>query len=84
MSIDTEVAKQIAEKIDIETIVARLNADKITAAVEKELIAAIRDYYWADTIAEIMSSDSMEKEIRKAVVAVVKKLQNVYQGVHRG
>jgi|PlaIllAssembly_1097288.scaffolds.fasta_scaffold00005_9 uncharacterized membrane-anchored protein YjiN (DUF445 family) len=77
MTVEAEIAKKVMSQIDMAQVMENIDYQKIGAAIERSIISSLKDYYWGDMIADVLSTDTMEDELRKTMFAVLKNMRTV-------
>lgn len=70
------VAKKVFEKLDIDSIAADIakgiDGKKLGAAVEKAILAEMKEWYWSDLLGDILESDAVRRQLEEALIEGLK------------
>lgn len=70
------VANKVYETINVEAVAAdiakHIDGKKLGAAIEKALLAEIKEFYWSDIIDDIANSDAVRARLEEAMLEGLK------------
>ena len=70
------VAKKVFEKLDIDAIAAdiakSIDGKKLGAAIEKALLAEVKEFYWSDILGDLLDSDAVRRQLEEALIEGLK------------
>lgn len=73
MTIDEMIAEMVAQQLDVPAVLAHIDTKKIGLAIEKQLIASVKDVDWSEFLTDLLYDEDIKKQVSQFVSKALSK-----------